>query len=214
LRAQTCSRAVAQSRKLGVQVNAIGDVGVERFLGGDLLLVPVGDDRALVDAGRARFDVGDITAEYRSEHCIAREPQVAQGADADALQVRRRLLADPVQLGCRQWIEQCSNFVLTHDHQSIGLAQIGGDLGHEPIRRHTDRCRYSRARDDLLLDRDGDRRRVAERGLTFSYIEERFVERQALHERCVLVKHAEYRARHFLVAVEARRDADRMRTAA
>src|SRR4029078_11353175 len=72
LRAQARSRAIGQSRKLGAQLNAIGDVRVERFFGGDLLFVPVGDDRALVDAGSARLDVGHVTAEHGSQYRSAR----------------------------------------------------------------------------------------------------------------------------------------------
>jgi hypothetical protein len=128
--------------------------------------------------------------------------------------MRRCLLADPMQFADRQRIEQRCDFVLTHDHQSIRLAQIGGDLGHEPVRCDADRRRYSSARDNPLLDRDRNARCVAERGLAFSHVEECFVERQTLHERRVLVKDAEHRARHFLVALEARRHADRVRTAA
>ena len=69
------------------------------------------------------------------------------------------------------------------DDQPVGLAQVTGNLGHEPIRRDTDRHGQLRLVVDSLLQLLGGLLAVAEELLRAGQIEERLVDRERLDQR-------------------------------
>ncbi len=82
--AQACAGLVGEPGDLGAQPGVVGDVDVEGLLGTDLLLVAVGHDRTVVDAGGPLLHAFRVAAEDRTQLRGTGHAQLAERADAEA----------------------------------------------------------------------------------------------------------------------------------
>jgi hypothetical protein len=212
--AQPGAHPVGEVHEFRAKSRWFRDVRSEGLLCADLLLVPVRHDGLLVDAGCALPDEFGMAAEYRAQLRHFCKPQLAERANAQRLDPGRRLRAQPGQPADRQRVEYRVDLGGAHDDESVGLLEVGGDLGHELVRRHADRCCERGSLADHALDLPRDPFPVSVQRRARRDVEESLVQRQSLHQRRELVEDAEDLARNRLVVRHPRRDAQGLRAAA
>ena len=166
--------------------------------------------RALIHARGAFADPGAIAAEDRPQQRIRRAAQFTQGVDAGRFHPRSGLAPKAGQAAHRQGVEHLADLLRRHHGQAVGLLQLRGDLRHQLVGRDADRGGESGELADAALDAARDLGAAAEQRGARGDIQERLIERQALHQRGDLAEHAEHQRRDFLVALHARTHAHRV----
>ena len=193
-----------------MQTRGIGDVGLEGFLGTDLLLVDVRNHRTIVDAGRALLQAFGVAAEQGPQPRRRGLAQVTERVDAECLDFRCRLRAEAEQFSNGQRVEQVAHVRFAHDDEAVRLAQVGCDLGDQLVGRNAHGRSEFRPLTDAALDFARNVLRAAEGALARGHVEKRLVERESLHQRRELVEHGEDLLRHRAVMTDARMHHDRL----
>ena len=132
-----------------------GDIVFESVLGRNLQGGPIRLHRMLVDALRQLMQAAAPAAETLFQFGQRQRAQVAHGGNVERGQFRLHHLAHAGQPAHFQWGEETFDLVRTHHEQTIGLAEVRGDLGQELVRRHA--CRGGQLR--LFAYRRADRLR-------------------------------------------------------
>src|SRR4051812_46646955 len=116
----------------------VNQVHAESLFLPDALGVAVGGDVARVFAMRqAKVMLAGVT-ELFTQPFRPESAQVADGSDARALQLMRRLWADAPNARDRQWRQDAVNRLRVDHRQSVRFLKIGCKLGEELVRRDTD----------------------------------------------------------------------------
>ena len=204
LRAQPRRRAVRELREALLQFLVVADVDVEGFLGADLLLRRVGDDRPLVDARGAVLVLARLAPEQRPQHRFGRRPQLPEREDALFLEPRRGLRPDAEQPADRQRVEHRAHVLRADPREAVRLLHVGGELREQLVVRDADRGGEPGALADALLDLARHVLAAAEEADAARDVEEGLVEREPLDQVRELAEHLEHLARDFAVALEAR----------
>lgn len=122
------------------QLLEAGQVDGEGRLGADLFGLGALGDGAVVDAaGQPVQRRPDRRAQDVGRLGVAQRGQLADGLDAEAMQLLLGDRTDPPQAAHRQPAEQRPFFVAADDADPVGLGQTGGDLGDLFARARADR---------------------------------------------------------------------------
>ncbi len=101
-----------------------------------------------------------------------------------------------------------------HDHQAVGLLQVGGQLGQELVRSDADRDRQAFPRPDLAFDLAGDGNAVPEQAGRCGDVQKGLVDAERLDELGVRLEDLHDALGYFGVKTSARAQIDGVRAAA
>src|SRR5207253_4140889 len=148
--------------ELARQPVGIAQVLVERPLGADRFVGPVGPDFALVDAATNAPIPFGRTAEMGLQRGDAPVAKIGAGGDAEAFHLARGDRADAMETGDRQRRDEVRALLGRDDAQAIRLAVIRGELGDELAVTDAGRGGEAGFLTDSAADVFGDRASAAE----------------------------------------------------
>ncbi len=198
----------------GVDLRCIADVGGEGLLGREALALGAGAYRPLVDPPRALPEHPAPLPEAGEQSVEGQGAQLGDGRDAELGEGPLRRRTDAVQPAHRQRCEEGLDLVRPDHRQAVGLAVVGGDLGHQLVGGDADRDRQPPLFAHPTADVLGDRGCAREGPQVLAEVEEGLVERERLDERGVGAVDGEDRPRLLPVAVEVGLQEHRLRAAA
>ena len=117
----------------------IGDVALERRLGGHALGFAIGADLARVDAAREPGEAAAFLAVAAHQRHLADALQIGDAVEAVAGEPRRAHLADAEDEAHRLFGEECLRLAPAQDRKAARLVEIGGDLGEKFVAGKPDR---------------------------------------------------------------------------
>ncbi len=181
-RSEASGHTLGEGQERALELLWVPRVNGEGVLMADGLgLHPVADRRGIDTAGALR-KVGAMPTEAPHQQGRLERSQVADGPDSVVLECMARLGPDTPQAPDGQRRQEGGFVARRDDDQAVGLAQLGGDLGHQLGRRDPDGSRQSDLVGDGAFDGNGDLGWVAEEGLGAGHVEEGFVDRDRLDE--------------------------------
>ena len=200
--AQPRGRAVRELGEAFLQFLVVADVDVEGFLGADLLLGRVGDDRPLVDARGAVLVLARLAPEERPQHRFGRGPQLPERKDALFLEPCRGLRADAEQPADRQRIQHRAHVFRPDPREAVRLLHVGCELGEQLVVRDPNRSAEARTVADALLDLARHVLAAAEEADAAGDVEKGLVEREPLDQVREFAEYLEHLAGDFAIALE------------
>ena len=149
-------------------------------------------------------------AEHRDERGLVRRRDLADGRDADAVQLLGRDVPDSPQTLDGKRVQERELAVGRHDEQAVRLRNAARDLGEELRARDADRDRETDMRPSVAPQSHGDVGRRARQAAHAAHVEECLVDRKPLDDRRRVLEDAEERLARVRVRGHARRDDDRV----
>ncbi len=112
--------------------------------------------------------------------------QLADGFYPYRLKAAFRDGSDPPNHTHGQLPQELFHLFWTHDHQTVRLAETGGDLCHKFVRAHTGRGGETKFPPDSCLHPFGDGRGRTGAHLVLGYVQKRLVKGHGFHKVCVV----------------------------
>ena len=187
------------------------DVFFEGVFGAQALAFAVGMNRPIIDPAHALKQNPTPIAEPRHQPVNGEFSEFPQSRDSHLVQRAFGGRADSVEPTHRQRCEERLNLVWPHDRQSVGLAKIGCDLGHQLVGRNADTDSEASLLQHPAADVLGDCGCAGKVTEMIADVEEGLVQRQRLDEGCVVAIDGEDLLRLLPVAFELRAKEDRVR---
>ncbi len=200
-----------------VDVQLIGRSGApaERSLGADRMTSPADLDRPGVAVVRQRVQVAARgAAEDRDQGVFVEPGDVGDRRERPFAELLRRDLPDTPQPLDRQRVQEPELVVDRDDEQAVGLRHAARHLRQELRARDADGHRDPDALTDLRAQACGDLSGRAGDPPQPADVQERFVDREAFHERRGVTEHVEHRVAGFAVRLHPRANDDRLRAEA
>ena len=154
----------------------------------------------------------DGPAQHRDERLLGQPRHLADGRQSAFAQLRGGDRPDPPQPLHRQRMQEARLAPGRHHQQPVGLGHPAGHLGQEFGAGHTHRDGQPHPLADVAPQPAGDLDRRARDPLQPAHVQERLVDREALHQRRGRLEHVEHGLAGLAVGGHPRRDHHRLRT--